>query len=153
MHSPQIGTSKYKAAHRNQLLRSIPKTITLQQLQYKNNQLVKWQQQDITPIGVYKQIQTLVDENNNRLMYKDTQLLLPQYAKIEFEQPITHSPIKTYERYIGNYNPYNVHTFQQLFKIITSTNFKFKQDLEDILYTAHIMFKNNDKLEFPIELA
>ena len=121
-------------------------------LKYQDNQLVLWQQQDINNKGVYLQTQTLIDKDGNRLKYNQQQLLLPQYAKIEKQVEITHSPIKTYMRYIGNFNPYHVHSFEQLFKIITSNDFKFKEDIEDILYTAHIMFKNNSKLEFPKQL-
>lgn len=153
MHSPQIGQSKYKAAHRNELLRAIPKAITLDQLQYKDGELVKWKQQDINNKGVYLQTQTLIDKNGNRLMYKNTQLLLPQYAQIENQKEITHSPINTYKRYVGNINPYQVHSFQQLFSFITSKQFKFFDAVDDILLTARKMFENNEKLEFPQELT
>lgn len=153
MFSPDQNQTKYKAAHRNELLRAIPKTITLNQLQYKDGELVKWQQQDINNKGVYFQTQTLIDKEGNRLMYNDTQILLPQYAQIEQEKLITVSPIKTYQRYIGNHiNPYNVYSFEDLFSIITSPKFKFAKYIDDILFTARKMFTNNSKLEFPIEL-
>ena len=151
--SPQINKSKYKAAHRNELLRAISQTMTLKQIQYKNKQLVTWTQQDINQSGVYYQTKTLIDQNGNRLLYKDKELLLPRYAQIKQSTLITASPIKTYERYIGTYiNPYNVTTFEELFKIIHSKQFKFKNDLDDILYTAYNIFKDNPRLEIPVQL-
>lgn len=153
MFSPDPRKTKYKAAHRNQLLRAIPKTLTLNQLEYKDNQLVAWTQQDINYTGVYYQTQTLIDTNGNRLKYKDTQLLLPEYAKIKDQELITSSPIKTYQRYISSeISPYSVQTFEDLLNILYSKQFKFKEDLDDILYTAAKMFKNNSKLEFPSQL-
>lgn len=153
MFSPEPSKTKYKAAHRNELLRAIPKTLTLNQIEYKDNQLVVWTQEDINYTGVYYQTQTLIDSEGNRLMYKNTQLLLPEYAKIRQQQLITSSPLKTYQRYIGSFvDPYSIETFEQLLATLKSKQFKFKDDLDDILYTAANMFKSNSKLQFPSQL-
>lgn len=153
MFSPIPEKTKYKAAHRNELLRAIPKTLTLNQLEFKDNQLVVWTQEDINYNGLYYQTQTLVDQNGNRLMYKNTELLLPEYAQIKQSSLITKSPIELYKRYIGDFaNPYNIETFQELFAILHSNKFKFKRDLDDILHTAHGMFKSNEKLQMPKQL-
>jgi hypothetical protein len=45
-------------------------------------------------------------------MYKNTELLLPEYAQIKQSSLITKSPIQLYKRYIGDFaNPYNIETF------------------------------------------
>lgn len=153
MYSPSPKESKYKAAHKNDMIRAIIKTLTYKSLKTINYKDVTWQQEDITPFGLYFQIQTLVDNNNNFLTYKDTnQPLLPMYAKPISSKEISHSPIFVINKYIGNYLPQQINSFETMYKIITSNNFKFKEDSEDILYNAAKAFKLNDKLEFPKEL-
>lgn len=153
MFSPSPKESKYKAAHKNDMIRAIIKTLTYKSLKTINYQDVTWQQEDINPFGLYLQIQTLIDNKGNFLTYKDTnQPLLPMYAKAISSKEISHSPIYVINRYIGNYLPQQINSFETMYKIITSNSFKFKSESEDILYNAAQAFKLNDKLEFPKEL-
>ena len=94
MSSPTPNQSKYKGAHRNDLLRAIPKTLTMNILKENYlNEPTLWTQEDITPIGVFNQTQTIVDEYNNPLKYNNTEEnLLPEYAKIlHNSQNLSHS--------------------------------------------------------------
>ena len=73
MFSPTPQESKYKGAHRNQLLSSIAKILSYRPLEFdENKNVVKWEQNDITDDGFYSMVKTLVDEDGKRLKYKST---------------------------------------------------------------------------------
>ncbi len=94
MYSPTELESKYKGAHRNELLRAIA-YITSYNILAKdaNDEPVIWEQNDLSSNGFWHDKKTLIDERGNRLKYKDTdEDLIPAYAKIVSQIPITHNP-------------------------------------------------------------
>lgn len=73
MFSPTPQESKYKGAHRNEVLHAIAKVTSYKPLELdKEKNVVKWAQNDITDDGFYSMVKTLVDEAGNRLKYKST---------------------------------------------------------------------------------
>ena len=154
MYSPTEIESKYKGAHRNELLRAIAKTLTFKPITNLNNEILTWEQDDLNSMGFYHEIKTLIDENGNKLKYKDTnEDLIPSYAKIISQEIITHSPLKCINLLVGNYTESDINTFEKLFNIILNDkNFKYSNINIQILHTAAIMLKENNKLVFPSEL-
>ena len=154
MYSPTEIESKYKGAHRNELLRAIAKTLTFKPITNLNNEILTWEQDDLNSMGFYHEIKTLIDENGNKLKYKDTnEDLIPSYAKIISQEIITHSPLKCINLLVGNYTESDINTFEKLFNIILNDkNFKYSNINIEILHTAAIMLKENNKLVFPSEL-
>lgn len=155
MYSPTEIESKYKGAHRNELLRAIAKTLTFKPIIVLNNEILKWEQNDLNSMGYYHETKTLIDENGNRLKYKNTdEDLIPSYAKILTQTLITNSPTKCIHILVGNtYTETELNTFEKLFNIILNDkNFKYSNKNIEILHTAAIMLKENNKLVFPSEL-
>lgn len=73
MFSPTPQESKYKGAHRNEILHSIAKVISFKPLIFnENKEVVRWIQNDINNEGYYSTVKTLIDEDGNRLKYKST---------------------------------------------------------------------------------
>ena len=59
---------------------------------------VIWEQNDLGSTGYYHDKKTLIDEQGNKLKYKDTdEDLIPAYAKIVQTTPISHSPQEVIE--------------------------------------------------------
>ena len=151
--APTPNESKYKSAHKNSIIRAIIKTFTYRPLKTIKNKDVMWETEDINPFGLYKQTKTIIDEFGNPLKYKETdEDLLPEFAKTLKSTQISHSPLFVTKKYLGNYNPNNIKSFETVFSIITSKNYKFKNDVEDILYYTAQFIKENKNLEFPTEL-
>ena len=94
MYSPAELESKYKGAHRNELLRAIAYVESYSIIAKDiNNEPVIWEQDDLTSNGFWHDKKTLIDEQGNRLKYKDTdEDLIPAYAKRINQTPITHNP-------------------------------------------------------------
>lgn len=63
MYSPALEDSKYKGAHRNDLLRAILYTISHEIINSKNNEPTTWKQYDLAQDGLYYETKTIVDSN------------------------------------------------------------------------------------------
>ena len=73
MFSPTPQESKYKGAHRNEVLHAIAKVSSIKPLMVdKDGNILKWVQNDINDDGYYSVIKTLIDDDGNRLKYKST---------------------------------------------------------------------------------
>lgn len=158
MFSPTPEESKYKGAHRNELLHAICTATTFKPIETdENGKVVKWNQNDITPTGVYNQVKTLIDENGNRLKYKNTDEDLEEsYAKILEEKPVTHNVEKTIHNLVGNkFSIEDISTFEKLFDIIKNDkDFKYHNISTKILEEcAKSLNEKKDRLEFPEELG
>jgi hypothetical protein len=94
MYSPTELESKYKGAHRNELLRAIAYVESYSILaKDMNNEPVIWEQDDLSSNGFWHDTKTLIDEQGNRLKYKNTdEDLIPAYAKIVQQILISHNP-------------------------------------------------------------
>ena len=157
MFSPSLKESKYKGAHRNELLHSIARIISERPINEDEfGNLVKWSQMDVTSDGVYVQYKTLIDKDGSRLKYKNTDEDLEEsYAKIYKSYPISHDPQYVLYNLIGkNYSFFDISTFEKLFKIIKDDkNFKYANVSNEILQECARMLKEKEKrLEFPKEL-
>lgn len=157
MFSPTPKESKYKGAHRNELLHAICKVISFRPiLKDDSGNYVKWSQLDVTQDGMYTHFKTLVDEHGNKLKYKNTDEDLEEsYAKIEKEYPITHDPNRVIFELIGNdYKIDDISSFEKLFEIIKNDeNFKFKNLSNEILKEcAKSLKEKENRLDFPAEL-
>ena len=137
--------TKYKSAHRNELLRAIATVLTKRVLtEDKNGIELIWNQEDFNDNGVYRETKTLIDEAGNRLKYKDTdEDLISSYAKVIDSIPITHDPIECIKRFVGDFSIERINSFEKLLFIIKyNTKFKYKEFKEDILYDAAIRLIN-----------
>lgn len=157
MFSPTPEESKYKGAHRNELLNAICKVISFKPiLEDENGNCVKWSQVSLTQDGMYTHYKTLIDENGKRLKYKDTDEDLEEsYAKIETAYPITHDPKQVIYDLIGSeFSIEDISSFEKLFEIVKNNeDFKFKEYSNEILKECAKSLKEKEKrLEFPIEL-
>lgn len=155
MYSPTELESKYKGAHRNELLRAICYTMTYKPLYKENNEVLKWKQDDLDSTGLYHHIKTLIDDNGDRLKYKDTnEDLIPSYAKVISSKLISHKPERVIQILLGNkYTKEDIDTFEKLFNIILNDqDFRFYTDSVEILTNCAKAIKENTKLIFPIEL-
>ena len=157
MFSPTEDESKYKGAHRNALLRSILKTISFKPTQFDvNGDPVKWEQVDLTDMGMFKQHKSLVDANGHRLLYKNTDEPLEFiYAKVEQETLISND-VKTVISYIvgDKFKEEDISSFEKLFKIVKSNKkFKYAGVSSKILQEcAEILSQSTNRLDFPEEL-
>lgn len=155
MYSPTEQESKYKGAHRNELLRGIIKTITYKPLKKIGNEIVKWKQYDLNSMGLYDEQKTIVDDKGKRLKYKDTnQDLIPAYAKCIYSKPLLHKPIQVIHLLVGQtYKESDIDTFEKLFNIISNDSyFKYDKLRYQILHNTAISIQQNSKLVFPDEL-
>lgn len=83
MFSPSYKDSKYKGAHRNELLHAIAKVISFTAIyEDRSGQVLKWKQNDIKDDGYFKVIKTLIDKYGNRLKYKSTDEDLEERIRI-----------------------------------------------------------------------
>lgn len=158
MFSPSNKESKYKGAHRNELLHAIARVISERPIKENNNgKLVKWSQIDITSDGLFVQHKTLIDKDGNMLKYKNTNEDLEEsYAKIYKTYPISHDPKYVIEMLVGKgYSLYDISTFEKLFNIIKNDkNFKYAHMSDEILSECTRMLKEKEnRLEFPKELV
>lgn len=62
MYSPTVEESKYKGAHRNDLLRAILYVISYEIIFSVNNEAVTWKQYDLAQDGLYYETKTLIDD-------------------------------------------------------------------------------------------
>ena len=155
MYSPTELESKYKGAHRNELLRAICYTMTYKPLYEENNEVLKWKQDDLDSTGLYHHIKTLIDEQGNRLKYKDTnEDLIPSYAKVISSKLISHEPKRVIKLLVGpKYSEEDIDTFEKLFNIILNDqDFRFYTNSVEILTNCAKAIKENTRLAFPIEL-
>lgn len=156
MYSPLEIESNYKGAHRNELLRAIAYVLSYEAIQVdKLSNPVKWKQDDLNSTGFYHEEKTLVDENGNKLKYKNTdEDLIPAYAKVIKSIPITHIPLTVIQRLVGNtFTSKDIDTFEKLFQIIyDNKNFAHSHLSTDILRQCAKSIKENNKLVFPEEL-
>jgi hypothetical protein len=157
MFSPSPKQSKYKGAHRNELLHAICKVISYRPIEKDmNDQIVKWSQMDISYNGIFIQYKTLIDENGNRLKYKNTNEDLEEsYAKIEREIPVLHDVNKVIIELVGKrFDITDIDSFEKLFEIIKNNDdFKFKNISNEILEECAKSLKEKEKrLVFPAEL-
>lgn len=157
MFSPSNTESKYKGAHRNELLHAIARVISERPIkENKNEELVKWSQIDVTHDGLYVQYKTLIDKDGIRLKYKNTDEDLEEsYAKIYKTYPISHDPQYVIKFLIGNkYSFQDISTFEKLFNIIKNDKkFKYRNVSNEILEEAARTLKEKEnRLEFPKEL-
>lgn len=155
MYSPSEQESKYKGAHRNELLRAIIKVLTFKPLQYLNNELVRWKQYDLNSQGLCAEQKTLIDNYGNKLKYKDTnQDLIPAYAKVIKSKFLTHNPNVVIKVLVGDiFKQKDIDSFQKLFKIIQlDPYFKYDDKRFQILQETAISIRENNKLQFPDQL-
>ena len=120
MYSPSPEESKYKGAHRNELLHAIAKVISFKEvLRNDNGELVKWSQETVTEDGYYSVLKTLVDDEGNKLKYKNTnEDLEPEYAFDEDKRNITHNVEDVIAALFGNgYTVSDIDTFEKCFDI------------------------------------
>lgn len=155
MYSPKQLESKYKGAHRNDLLRAILNAISYEVLQVLDNQVVSWKQYDLAQDGLYYQTKTLVDPDGNKLKYKDTdEDLIPLYAKVLDSKTISHDVQTVIAFLFGEgFTQQDIDTFQKTFRIILNNKkFRYRNKRYQILAKAGIGFLDNTKLVFPKEL-
>ena len=157
MYSPAPNQSRYKGAHRNELLHAISTIISYSPIDKDDNgEIVTWSQNDLTPDGYFSMVKTLVDDEGNRLKYKHTKEdLEPEYALNKEENEITHNVEDVIEILFGKgYTVNDIDTFEKCFEIIKSDeNFKHKNLSYDILHQCALSLKEKRKrLEFPAEL-
>jgi hypothetical protein len=157
MYSPTEIESKYKGAHRNELLRAIAYVISYKPIEFDENDMpIKWEQNDLSSSGYYHELKTLVDENGNKLKYKDTnEDLIPSYAKVIERNVISHSPKEVIHMLIGNkFKEKDIDTFEKLFNIILNDKkFKYHTEYMEILEQCAKSIKENERLEFPQKLS
>ena len=155
MHSPFAGESKYKGAHRNEILRAIAKCISYEVLKddYEGNPLM-WKQYDISKDGVFDSIKTLIDSMGNKLKYKNTNEDLEiSYAKDVESKEITHNVQEAIELLLGDYQIEDIDTFEKLLGLIQNCDrFKYKNKLNEIIDELKARLRENTRLEFPSEL-
>lgn len=155
MYSPKQLESKYKGAHRNDLLRAILNTISFQALKIIDNEVVTWKQYDLTQDGLYYQVKTLVDPVGKKLKYKDTdEDLIPLYAKVLESEVISHNVQQVINFLFGNgFTVQDIDTFEKTFRIILNDErFKYRNKRFQILEKAGLGFLDNTKLVFPKQL-
>lgn len=155
MYSPSQTESSYKGAHRNDLLRAIAKFISFQVIELdQNGEPVQWIQLDLSSSGVHNDVKTLIDDNGNRLKYGNTdEDLETGYAVTISSKPVTDDPNEAIEMLVGNYSIKDIDTFEKLLNIIENDkNFKYAKAKERILQKAALLIKENNRLDFPVEL-
>jgi len=156
MFSPTPEESKYKGAHRNELLRAIAKIISYKILKIDSNDIpVTWKQYDISKDGIEYNTKTLMDTEGNRLKYRETdENLETSYAKSISTKVITHKVRTAIDMLIGkSYTYKDIDTFEKLFNIInTDKNFKYTDKKYDILHMTALSIQENNRLSFPKEL-
>jgi len=157
MFSPEENESRYKGAHRNALIHAILYCISYKEIKSdEDGQPVKWEQMDIQDDGIFRQVKTLIDENGNRLLYKNTdEPLEPAYAKVEQEVKICDDVSSAIEMFAGeNVTEQDINSFEKFFKFIDEdARFKYK-NLKNEIFTkcAKDLFLAKNRLDFPEEL-
>lgn len=157
MYSPSPEESKYKGAHRNELLHAIAKIISFKEvLRNDDGELVKWSQETVTEDGYYSVLKTLVDDEGNKLKYKNTnEDLEPEYALDEDKRDITHNVDDVIAALFGNgYTVSDIDTFEKCFEIIKNDqNFIHKDKSDEILHECAVsLHEKRKRLIFPQEL-
>lgn len=157
MFSPEENESRYKGAHRNALIHAILYCISYREVQTdEDGQAVKWEQIDIQDNGIFRQMKTLIDENGDRLLYKNTdEPLEPAYAKIEREVKICDDVSDAIKMFAGeNITEQDISSFEKFFKLIDEdARFKYKNLKNEIFSKcAKDLFLAKNRLEFPEEL-
>lgn len=158
MSSPAENESRYKGAHRNALLNAILYVETFKLLEKDGNgDVVRWKQLECNDEGLCYVTKTLLDENGERLYYKDTaELLEPAYAKTSMKMLVSAIPEYIVKFIVGKEFKLNdVDTFEKLFSIVSNDDkFKYKEKKVDILKKCAKDLKLAEKrLEFPEELS
>jgi hypothetical protein len=157
MFSPTNKDSKYKGAHRNDLLHAISKVISYEPIyEDKQGNILKWRQNDIKDNGYFNVIKTLVDNAGHRLKYKSTDEDLEEgYAQEEEAKFITDDVNSVIKILFGKgFKDTDIDTFEKCFDIIKNNNkFIHKNLSENILKEcAKSLNDKKDRLEFPKEL-
>lgn len=157
MYSPTPQDSRYKGAHRNQLLHAISTIISYEPIDKdENGEDVTWRQNDVTDEGYFSTVKTLIDDEGHRLKYKHTnEDLEHEYALNKEKNEITHNVEDVIEVLFGKgYTINDIDTFEKCFNIVKNDqNFKYKDLSNDILHQCAIsLYEKRKRLEFPTEL-
>lgn len=157
MYSPSNKESKYKGAHRNDLLHAISKISSYEPIyEDKQGNVLKWRQNDIKENGYFNVMKTLIDSVGNRLKYKSTNEDLEEgYAQEEESKLLTDDVNDVITELFGEkFKESDIDTFEKCFEIIESNeDFKYKNLSEKILREcAKSLNDKKDRLEFPKEL-
>lgn len=155
MYSPDEKSSKYKGAHRNDLLNAILKSFSYKSIEKKGREDIKWEVIALDESGLAKCVKSLVDANGNRLKYKNAEPLLKSYAKDEQRIPISTDIDYIIWLTVGEgYSIDDIDSFEKLFDIVKNdSNFRYSKNSEEILkICAESLKESKFKLEFPKEL-
>lgn len=157
MFSPAPNESRYKGAHRNCLLNAILYEATLEPILVgEDGEPLRWTQLTMKDDGLFKEVKTLVDENGDRLLYKDTKEELElQYAKTEESVKITDNAEYAVKITLGDsYTIDDASSFEKLFSIVKDDeDFRYRYKSDAILATAkRVIQEAKKRLVMPDEL-
>lgn len=141
-HAPSPFESNYKAVYRSILLNSISRYVDLRILKAIEGQPVTWSRLLLDwSRGLMRVTQTI--EGKTKLLSRH---------KTIYRELISGDPEEIIEALLGPMVTMNdVNSFESLYEFITSSRFKYKRNLEQILIHFKQSLKNND-IEIPKEL-
>lgn len=136
--SPSDVESKFKGVHRNLLLVAIAKYASYQVRKENNGTPVEWEKWTINVSGLAKNVETNLGKNGNIVKSK----------RVIDQTILTKDPKEAVEMILGpGYTVADCNSFESLYKIVMSPNFRLKQFKEQILQETA---KGIHSLGFPV---
>lgn len=145
-HAPRPTESKYKGLYRNALIEAVAKSIHFNKVKYEIDQRY-FKKNDINSYTRYRMIKnfglwSVVEKNKGIRKFK--------YEKIQNTYNfISNNPKRIISILLGVDDLNNIKTFESVWKIVSSKNFKHNKVFSDIIKNFKIIIKDRLRMDVP----
>lgn len=147
--SPRLTQSKYKGLYRNALIEAVAKSVHFNNIKYERNQRY-FKKGDVKSYTRYRMIKnaglwTVIEKNEG--------VRKPKYVKIQNSyNMITDNPKRIMNILLGIDDLEKIKTFESVWRIVSSKNFKHHKVLKEIVENFRIIIEDRLGLKMPIEV-
>lgn len=148
-HAPRPTESNYKGLYRNALIEAVAKSVHFNKVKYETDQRY-FKKGDIKSYTRYRMVKnaglwTVIEQNEG--------VRKPKYVKIQNTYSmLTDNPKRIINILLGTKDLGSIKTFENVWSIVTSKNFKHAKVLKDIIENFRIIIEDRLRMKMPKEV-